>query len=239
MQQRQQPTIRLYNWYAKEYTKDSNSCLIGKGVVTDHPSIPDTSRMSTSNVKAIYTDLEHEEVILTTINNVYHRPIEDCCWLRQDDFPDLLPDYDLAKAKFKNREDHSIEPGKVLLVLSDHDEYYFHSLFFRETKNSELCNYCGYSHVGMVQDSYLIEAEEVRIDLRYFPHFKNIEFYSEDTDGKPLYLKNIGTSALFVKTSKGMIKLAPGDRKEVCTENVVGNCLTLPKGDLYPTDIVN
>ncbi len=231
--------IRLYNWYVKEYQKDTEKYLIGKGIVTGHPRIPDTNRMSTSNVKAIYTDFEHGEVILTTVNNVYHCPIEDCYWSRQDEFPDLIPDYNLAKARFQTQEDPSIDPGKVLLVLSNHDEYYFHSLYFKETEQDEPCHYCGYAHVGMVQDSYLIEAIDAQIDLRYFPHFKNVELYSEDTNGKPLYLKNIGTSALFVKTSKGMIKLEPGDRKEVCPENAEDDCPPLPKGDLYSADIIN
>ena len=39
--------IRLYNWYVKLYERDSECLHIGKGVVTGHPSIPDTNRMST------------------------------------------------------------------------------------------------------------------------------------------------------------------------------------------------
>lgn len=76
--------IRLYNWYVKVYEKDSEPYYIGKGAVTVHPSIPDTNRMSTSNIKAIYTDLEQGEMILTTMNHVYHCPLEGCCWYAQD-----------------------------------------------------------------------------------------------------------------------------------------------------------
>ena len=163
----QKNQIRLYNWYVKEYHNGSTNYLIGKGIVTEHPRIPDTNHMSTSNVRAIYTDLEHGEVILTTMNHIYHCPLEYCCWLRQDEFPGLIPDYNLAKEKFQNREDPSIESGKVLLVLSDHDEYYFHSLYYKETEEGEPCHYCGNAHVGMFQDSYLIHAEEARICLLY------------------------------------------------------------------------
>lgn len=230
----QKNQIRLYNWYVKEYHNGSTNYLIGKGIVTGHPRIPDTNHMSTSNVRAIYTDLEHGEVILTTMNHIYHCPLEYCCWLRQDEFPGLIPDYNLAKEKFQNREDPSIESGKVLLVLSDHDEYYFHSLYYKETEEGEPCHYCGNAHVGMFQDSYLIHAEEVGIDLRYFPHFKDIEFYSEDTDGRPLYLENVGDSLLFAKTSKGVIRLHPGERKEVCKEHAEEEPPVLPNGDLYP-----
>ena len=132
----------------------------------------------------------------------------------------------------------SIEPGNVLLVLSDHDEYYFHSLYYKETEDAEACDYYGDANVGMFQDSYLIMAEEAGIDLRYFPHFKNIEFYSEYTEGRPLYLENVGNSVLFAKTSKGLIKLAPGERKEVCKENIEAEKPVLPKGDLYPAGII-
>lgn len=230
--------IRLYNWYIKVYEEGSEIYYIGKGVVAGHPKIPDTNRMSTSIVKAIYTDLEQGEVILTTINHVYHCPLGECCWSRQDKYPDLIPDYEIAKEKFQNLEEPSIEVGKVLLVLSDHDEYYFHSLYYKETADAEPCNYYGAAHVGMFQDSYLIMVEEAGIDLRYFPHFRNIEFYSEDTDDRPLYLENIGNTVLFSKTSKGLIKLEPGERKEVCKENAEIDKPTLPKGDLYPTGIM-
>lgn len=231
--------ICLYNWYVKSYERDEEYFYIGKGVVTGHERIPDTNRMSTSNVKAIYTDLEHGEVILMTMNNVYHCPLEYCCWVKQDKFSDLIPEYDLAKKKFQNRKDPSIGPGKVLLVLSDYDEYYFHSLYYKEKEEGESCHYYGNAHIGMFQDSYLITAEEAGIDLRYFPHFKNIEFYSEDTEGRPLFLENIGRSVLYVRTSKGLIKLAPGERKEVCKDNSEEDEPVLPQGDLYPAEIIN
>ena len=63
--------------------------------------------------------------------------MEDCCWYGQDQFPDLIPEYDLAKEIFKNREKPSIEPGNVLLVLSDYDEYYFNSLYCKEMEDTE------------------------------------------------------------------------------------------------------
>ena len=90
----------------------------------------------------------------------------------------------------------------------------------------------------MFQDSYLIEADNGRIDLRYFPHFQNIEFYSEHTQGMPLFLENVGDVVLYVKTSAGMMKLDPGDRKEVIKANAESETLSLPNGDLYPAGII-
>lgn len=234
----QEDQIRLYNWYVRSYEEESELYHIGKGIVTGHPSIPDTNRISTSNVKAIYTDLEKGEVFLATMNHVYHCPLEYCKWYKQDKFSNLIPEYDLAKKKFQARKQPSIEPGYVLLVLSDYDEYYFNSLYYKETEDAAPCNYYGDAHVGMFQDSYLIMAEEVGIDLRYFPHYKNIDFYREYTEGRPFYLGNIGNSVLFAKTSKGLIKLAPGERKKVCKENAEIEKPVLPRGDLYPADII-
>ena len=63
-----------------------------------------------------------------------------------------------------------------------------------------------------------LECNEL-VDVRYFPHYQNIEFYSEYTDEKPLYVENIGYSVIYVQSSAGTIKLAPGERKEVTPEN--------------------
>ena len=63
--------------------------------------------------------------------------MEDYCWYGQNQFPYLIPEYDLAKEIFKNRKKPSIEPGNVLLVLSDYDEYYFTPLYFKETEDTE------------------------------------------------------------------------------------------------------
>lgn len=45
--------IRLYNWYVKVYEKGSELYYIGKCVITGHSGIPDTNRISTSNIKTI------------------------------------------------------------------------------------------------------------------------------------------------------------------------------------------
>ena len=134
--------------------------------------------------------------------------------------------------------DPTIEAGKVLLVLSDFDEYYFHSLYYKPEEADNPVRYTGYPHVGMFQDSYLIETENYEIDIRYFPHYQNIEFYSEDTKRRPLFIENIGDIPLYASTSQGMLKVSPGERKEVSSENVEKERPVLPKGDLYPAGII-
>ena len=76
------------------------------------------------------------------------------------------------------------------------------------------------------------------MDLRYFPHYQNIEFYDMDTQGRPLYIENVGDSVLYVVTFVGTIRLAPGDRKLVSEENVEKKTPMLPDGDLYPAGII-
>ena len=116
-----------------------------------------------------------------------------------------------------------IEPGNVLLVLSDACAYYFDSLFYlpKDSEDGKPLEYFGYSHIGIRQDSYLVMSgqdglEDGRIDLRYFPGDQTVEFYMEETDGCPWYLENRGSTALKVRTSCGTICLKLGERKPVC-----------------------
>lgn len=124
--------------------------------------------------------------------------------------------------------------------MSNFDNYYFHSLFYipENSTSDELVEAMGYSHIGMFQDSYLIQAPGARIDIRYFPHYQNIEFYASDTDDRPLYLENIGDVVLYVTTSCGRIRLEPGARKMVCKENAEKDKTKLPNGDLYPAGVL-
>ena len=76
------------------------------------------------------------------------------------------------------------------------------------------------------------------VDLRYFPHYQNVEFYSEHTDNMPLFIENIGDVVLYAKTSAGTIKMEPGERKQVIKDNAEDNTPILPGGDLYPAGIM-
>ena len=68
--------------------------------------------------------------------------------------------------------------------------------------------------------------------------FQNIKFYSEHTQGMPLFLENVGDVTLYAKTAVGTIKLDLGDRKEVRKENAEAETPSLPNGDLYPAGII-
>lgn len=228
---------RLFYWHV---TKDENGVLNAHGNVTGHKRLADTTCIHTTEITYIAIDAEKEEAILQTKNTVYHCPLVYLHLGRQDEWPDVIPDYESIKDKYKDkRPQPTIEPGKVLLVICNFCGYYFHSLYYQAKDAKEpIIETQGYAHIGTFQDSYLIQTDNYEIDLRYFPHYQNIEFYSEDTDGKPLYIENIGDVVLYADTSAGLIKLNPGERKEVCKENAEAKKPVLASGDLYPAGIV-
>lgn len=224
----------LHRWYLDR----QGEYIIGHGVVTGHKKLPDTMRIHTSPVSGIEIDSEHGDALVITKNTTYRCPLDSLRFSKQDAFPELIPDYDTIKENYsKPIEKPEIEQGKVLLVLSDYDEYYFHSLCVKGEDNEPL-PYSGWPHVGMFQDSYLIGTEDGKIDLRYFPHFKNIEFYSSETDGMPLYVENIGSSVLYIQYGGHDFRFDPGERKELTEENASKDTPDLPDGDLYPAGII-
>ena len=233
--------LQLHYWYIGEHEVDGEKLRIGHGIVTGHKRLSDAMDMLTSAVETIHVDKEEGELVLTTSNIVYHCPLAYCRFRKQDEYPDIIPDYESIKESYRDKIEYpSIEPGKVLLVLANFCNYYFHSLYYvpKDSGEGKCLEYSGWPHIGTFQDSYLINTEDYRVDLRYFPHYQNIEFYSEDTDGCPWYIENIGDVVIFVKTSAGTIKLEPGDRKEVAEENAEDETPILPGGDLYPAGVI-
>lgn len=233
--------LQLHYWYVGEHERDGERYLIGHGIVTGHKKLPDSIPMHTSAVQAIHLNDEEGELVLTTKNSVYHCPLTYCCFEKQDAFPDVIPDYEDIKAKYKDAMEYpSIEPGKVLLVLANFCDYYFHSLYYvpKDSRDGKKLDFSGLPHIGTFQDSFLAGTRNGRIDLRYFPHYQSIEFYMEATDGCPLFTENIGDEIIFARTHAGTIRLEPGSRKEVIKENAEAEDITLPNGDLYPAGII-
>ncbi len=233
--------LQLHYWYVGEHEIRGEMYRIGHGIVTGHNRLEDSIDMHTSAVEAIHIDEDSGELVLTTRNSVYHCPLAYCDFKRQDEYPDILPNYDELKEKYRDAIEYpAIEPGKVLLVLTNFCEYYFHSLYYipKDSEDGKKLEYRGYPHVGMFQDSYLVGTKDNKIDLRYFPHYQNIEFYHKNTDGCPLFIENIGDVVLYAKTGAATIKLEPGDRKEVTKENAEDDTPILPGGDLYPARII-
>jgi len=234
--------LQLHYWFIDEHVIKGETYLQGHGIVTGHKHLQDATYINTTAVQAIHIDEESDELIMMTRNSVYHCPLAYCRFSKQDEQPDIVPEYNIIKKKYKDTIEYpGIESGKVLLVLANFCDYYFHSLYYIPTdaKKKKPLEFDGCPHVGMLQDSYLIGVEgDYRIDIRYFPHYQNIEFYSQETDGMPFFIENIGDVVLYVRTFSGTIKLEPGDRKEVTEENVEEKVPVLPDGDLYPVGII-
>ena len=235
-----QQKIQLHYWHIDELDYEGKKYTFGHGIVTGHYRLMDSTDMHTSEVRAVHVDEEAKEVILTTRNSVYHCPLAYCSFDEQDAFPDIIPEYEELKKKYQGTiENPSIEPGKVLLVLADFNEYYFHSVYYipEDAEKKEPLNYHGRPHIGMFQDSFIIGIDGADIDLRYFPHFRYVEFYAMRTGERPVYLQNIGDTVLYAATRCGTIRLEPGDRKEVTEANAEPDPPSLPDGDLYPAEM--
>lgn len=232
--------LQLHYWYIDERNIGDVTHMIGHGIISGHKKISDTTRIHTSPVQSIYVDEDADELVLCTADDVYHCPLAYCRFRKQDRYEDIIPDYTRLKGKYKGTVEYpSIEAGNVLLVLSNFSEYYFHSLYYvpADSEDGEPLDYVGCSNTGIFQDSYLINTDDYEIDIRYFPHFQNIEFYSEDTEGCPFFIENIGDIIIYARTHAGTIKLEPGERKEVTRENAEREKPVLPGGDLYPARI--
>ena len=236
----------LHYWYVFSHAGK----LHARGNVTGNPKIADSVRVTASPVVSVTVDEDCGEAIVMTAHSVYHCPLEYWRFDSQDKYEgirELVPDYDSLKEKYKDKLVYpDIEQGKVLLVLADFCEYYFHSLCVKDDDGKRL-DYTSNAHVGMFQDSFLIGLswenptnirDKFRIDIRYFPHYKNIDFYSDDTSGMPLYAENIGASDIYIRRSGDTFRLKPGERKELISENAETDAGSLPDGDLYPAGIV-
>lgn len=230
--------LMLHYWYIEDESYDSNF-IIAHGRVTGHKKLQDSIFINTSAVSEISLDKENQEIIIKTKNSVYYCPFEYCDWKNQEKNKKLVPEYEWIKKKYKDRiECPIIEDDKILLVLSNFDEFYFNNLYFRPKGEKESIKFYADPHIGMFQDSFIIEDINQLIDIRYFPHFQNIEFYSETTNGMPLYVENIGDIVLYVNSFEGLIKLEPGERKKISKENAEKEKIVLPMGDLYPAGII-
>ncbi len=236
-----QRLLMLHHWYLSIGECDGEKITIAHGIVSGHPNLTDSTSIHTSLVRDIDVDLEAGVVRIITKNSVYNCPLDSCRWRRMAEYSYLLPDFDGLKKKYQySASQPIIEAGKMLLVLSNFDEYYFNSLYYVPAGKTERIGYCGSPHIGTYQDSYLIQSDfecTEQFDIRYFPHFRNIEFYSLDTDGVPLYIENIGDVPLYVKGEGFTMLINPNERKEFCKENAEEET-ALPDGDLYPTQIV-
>lgn len=226
--------LQLHYWYVDILKKDGRKRLVAHGIVTGHNGIEDSVFIHTSEVKQIIADYSQHEILIETQNSLYHCPLIYCDFAKQDKNAKIIPDYKYVRDKYKNKlEAPMIGPENILLVLANFNEFYFND-FVCVTKENVVEKYFAAPHIGMIQDSFLIRTREGDIDVRYFPHPGNIEFYCVNTCEMPLYVENIGDIVLYIEYKGKQIKLQPGERKEVCEENAENEEVLLSKGNMYP-----
>lgn len=154
-----------------------------------------------------------------------------------------VPDQTARSPECENTVEYDVEDNAILIVLSDCRTYYFETAIVRRDGKK----YVGsmYPHIGTFHDSCLlcfdnynngVNKREEYIDIRYFPHFRNLQTYCWRTGGLPVYLENAGEDVLWYRTCDGVMELKPGERKLVCRENVIKEEDTpyLDRSDLYP-----
>lgn len=224
----------LHYWYLNEiHNNKCNDSTIAYGIVTGHIKIQDAVFIHTSEVLDIAVDNNACEVVLKTHNTEYHCPFTYCNWDEQDKMPALIPNYECIKEKNRyGLDEQIIDDGKILLVISNFDEYYFHSIYYKDIDSDEKAEFTAMPHIGTFKDSFLIFGNG--FDIRYFPHEQNIEFYIESVKNHPFFVKNIGDIIIYVKSSKGIIKLNTGEQKEIAEENVESDPPFLNRRELYP-----
>lgn len=74
-------------------------------------------------------------------------------------------------------------------------------------------------HVGMIMDSFIIKSEDDKVDIRFlWPRLQN--YMLDLADELKLFLQNDGENELYFRFDFGTIRINPGERKEVCKENI-------------------
>lgn len=229
-------TPRLYHWYLEKATSDDGTeCALAHGNVTGHKRIADTTFINTSKVENIEVREETEEVIIRTMNTEYHCRLSDCDYSRPDTY-DLIPGLSEHAAKYEKGKEYQQDDNTILLVLSDHESYYFETMLIKENGNTHRGEM--HPHIGTFQDSCLIRCAgyEQSIDIRYFPHHRHLETYAWEAGQFPVYLENSGEDMIYYTTNEGVIELKPGERKLVSKENAsaADDIPFLDRSDLYP-----
>lgn len=232
---------RLYHWFLDQCTRDDGTEYTrAHGNVTGHKSLPDTLFIHTSRIEHIEVKEDAGEVMIQTKNTEYHCKLADCDFSKPGTYDHIPGLAEYAEIYGKEKE-YQQEDNSILLVLSDHEGYYFKAISVKENGNVRKGSM--YPHIGTYQDSCLLSCDgcEKRIDIRYFPHSQHLETYCWETGGLPVYLENAGDEKIYYTANEGTIELKPGERKLVSEENVMQHDErpVLSRGDLYPAVVLD
>ena len=92
----------------------------------------------------------------------------------------------------------------------------------------------------MFQDSVLLmsnglnKIDDCNFDIRYFPYQNcNIQFYSFETDGLPLFIQNCGDTTFNIEVNGIVYTVNPKDKIEINSGNAIKGAKLTSTSDLY------
>lgn len=222
-----QEQTRLNNWYIADIDRtifNKKNVRIAIGYCINHRKLSDNTFLHSSKILSLYLDELKQEIIVESRNSIFHCSLNYCDFYQQDRAPYLIPFYKDIKEKHENSDTYpKIEEGNFLLVLSSDYPFLFHSAYCKLNKQDKPIHFKSDIHSGMFTDSVLIhkdrndetDTEDLTFDLRFYPGFRNAEFYCEKTGNLPFYIQNVGSNPLTCTTQKGRITLEPSERKRI------------------------
>ncbi len=238
---------KLFRWHVRKIENNGEVYFAAEGNVIDHPYCINSERVVTKPlIRACYEE-GSEEVLLYTKETEYHCLISECTFHGEGtcEYIPELKKFEQNKKQLNTPEaPHDMQDGSVLVILSDHYEYYFDSAFVKHQGNCE--RLAMDVHYGMIVDTCLISGkiEEQKEDhentkllhIYYKPHSYHLEFYVWEAGEFNVYFENSGEYTIYLTTPEGIIEASPGKRVLVKRENTVSEeetSLHLDTGKLY------
>ncbi len=223
---------KLYRWHVRKIEDKGEIYFAAEGNVVDHPYCINSERVVTKPlIRACYEE-GSEEVLLYTMETEYHCLISECTFhgAATSEYIPELRKFEQNKKQLKTMDAPSdMQDESILIILSDHFEYYFDSAF---VKHNEICERLEMDvHFGMSIDTCLIRGtiEELKdynkntrqIYIYYKPHSYHLESYAWDVAGFNVYIENTGEYTIYFTTPEGIIEAPPGKRVLVKRENAI------------------
>lgn len=90
-------TPTLEKWFIDKI----DGYLVAHGIVINHPKIPNYTRIHTSPIIYIETQIDSNRIIITTRHTVYDCQLSQCRFEKQDQYLNIIEDYSGIKEKYQ------------------------------------------------------------------------------------------------------------------------------------------
>ena len=223
---------KLFNWHIRKQERgDGGTDYYAEGNVIDHPFCVNSERVVTKALRGYQMNAECDEVLLYTDETEYHCPISECTFYHESDVLTFMPEMNayIKRKKSLIPDAPVVDDDTILLVLSDHREFFFEGLYVRHKQ--KLYSMTDPSvHIGTMKDSCPIslgglpikdDTKHDRVEMYYFPHLYYLDFYSWRDHGLSVWIENRGEYTIHCKTPEGLMEINSGKRVRVCSENAI------------------